>query len=636
MAFGRLPSNVKIVDANGLPTPEFLRNWNALLTKTGGGAENGPSAPQNLRYSFEAAGIRFTCDDNPLSENIVGYQWRIGAEWDTAVVVMPLGASSVVFPINLSNVGTNTVWVAAQDATGTFSPPSSLSVTINPSDLGVNGPVVNLNAPRAAFVVLKNGGGVTPSTITLTASAFNLPTPTYAWQVDGVVQVGQVLSTFDLGSFSSGQKVVRCDVTSGGTSAFDIFTIFCVNEGDDSIIAGLTNENQSISVDASGTPTSGLPASSTMIVVQGGTILTSGVVYSLVSATNCTASINSSTGAALVTAISADTASATFRATVTAPGTVIDKVMTLNKSYPGATGSTGAGGPPGDRGSLTGFGANYGISSSSWSDAKANRVISNMLTGATGTTDLLTTTHLQLGDTVTLSNGSNFSATKYWGGTSWLVPGTVIDGNLLVSGTVTASKLNVTNLSAVSADLGTVTAGTISGSANLDIAGTAQIHGTTTATVFSGSRTAAVIVNGALANDIGGWGFSSAANGAGWRGLATGSFGAGIYGEGQGTGGQSAGAVGSAINSGNYGVIANGVSGAKGLLCVGTLELQGAMTITSSTLVTNFNAEQLNGHLGTEYALYTGTVDVGNPGTPTHALHFIIGSTAFRIPVLIP
>lgn len=109
------------------------------------------------------------------------------------------------------------------------------------------------------------------------------------------------------------------------------------------------------------------------------------------------------------------------------------------------SGEKGGEGTPGDRGSLTGYGSRYSIVSNAWSDVQANAVIYNLLNGTTSTS-WATTTHLRLGDTVTLSNGTNFAATRYWGGGAWLVPGVVIDGNLLVSGSVTADRIDTRNL----------------------------------------------------------------------------------------------------------------------------------------------------------------------------------------------
>lgn len=123
---------------------------------------------------------------------------------------------------------------------------------------------------------------------------------------------------------------------------------------------------------------------------------------------------------------------ATIQASCTDGGITYSAQVSITKVTDGARGSVG---------SLTGYGSAYGIVTSSWSDGLANRVIYNMLTGAALTTALASTTHLLRGDTVTLSNGTSFAETRIWDGYSWLTPGVVIDGNLIVNGTVSADKV---------------------------------------------------------------------------------------------------------------------------------------------------------------------------------------------------
>lgn len=86
----------------------------------------------------------------------------------------------------------------------------------------------------------------------------------------------------------------------------------------------------------------------------------------------------------------------------------------------------GAPGAPGTRGSQTLY-----ISGSVWSDAAA---------------DAATTGANVLGDTVTISDGGNFVSVKYWNGSAWVPPGIVLDGNLIVTGSVTAAKINTNGL----------------------------------------------------------------------------------------------------------------------------------------------------------------------------------------------
>ena len=136
--------------------------------------------------------------------------------------------------------------------------------------------------------------------------------------------------------------------------------------------------------------------------------------------------------------------SATYTATLVVGGITYSNTVTLTRLRDGLEGAVGQAGP---MGSLTGYGEQYGITSTSWSDTIASRVIFNMITGGTGTSALAATDHLALGDTVTLSNGTTFAQTKYWSGTSWLTPGVVIDGNLLVNGTVSATKITAGSIS---------------------------------------------------------------------------------------------------------------------------------------------------------------------------------------------
>lgn len=55
--------------------------------------------------------------------------------------------------------------------------------------------------------------------------------------------------------------------------------------------------------------------------------------------------------------------------------------------------------------------------------------------------------HLRLGDKVVLKNDDQSRVgTGYWGGSGWMHPGLILDGNLLVPGTVTATKIDARGL----------------------------------------------------------------------------------------------------------------------------------------------------------------------------------------------
>lgn len=112
--------------------------------------------------------------------------------------------------------------------------------------------------------------------------------------------------------------------------------------------AYLTNESATVSANSSGTVSSFTPASGSMILLEAGDPVASGVTYSVASSSNLTISINSSTGSYTVSAMSADTGTATLRATYS--GKTFDKVYTLSKVKEGAAGSTGATGAAGTNG----------------------------------------------------------------------------------------------------------------------------------------------------------------------------------------------------------------------------------------------------------------------------------------------
>ncbi|HET7864970.1 MAG TPA: hypothetical protein VFL86_11250 [Burkholderiaceae bacterium] len=84
------------------------------------------------------------------------------------------------------------------------------------------------------------------------------------------------------------------------------------------------------------------------------------------------------------------------------------------------------------------------IGGSGWSDSEANAAIA-----ASGYSGLV------LLDRVTLYNaGTGYVETRYWNGASWLTFAALINGNLLVNGSVGAAKLNVSQLSAISGVIG--------------------------------------------------------------------------------------------------------------------------------------------------------------------------------------
>lgn len=102
---------------------------------------------------------------------------------------------------------------------------------------------------------------------------------------------------------------------------------------------------------------------------------------------------------------------------------------------PGAPGSPGSPGAPGSAGQRGSVETSRAISGSSWSNAEALAAISAAGYGSPIALDRVTL----------FNSGTGYTETRFYNGVSWLPFETLINGNLLVSGTVGADKM-VTNL----------------------------------------------------------------------------------------------------------------------------------------------------------------------------------------------
>ena len=285
-----------------------------------------------------------------------------------------------------------------------------------------------------------------------------------------------------------------------------------------------------------------------------------------------------------------------------------DSILTSEWSADRVLAQDGAGGTAGARGSLTGYSNSVSppiYSTAPWNgatdDTNARNVIYQMLGGSGSAPD---NSHLRIGDTVTLkTSGNTASAQKFWSGSAWIDPGTVISGNLLVGGT-------------------------ISGQVNLNITGSAQFEGFNSFTYFdpiaggSVTRTVALVSNTSFSADVGVLGKSNAGNiGAvyGYNGHATGygveGFGTavGVYGQGtigvlgvsNTTTGTGVGAF-SGTGATSYAMVAQAFGSGNALKAIGksTFDSQISSTlatgtapfnVTSTTVCPNLNVSQLLG-----------------------------------------
>ena len=102
----------------------------------------------------------------------------------------------------------------------------------------------------------------------------------------------------------------------------------------------------------------------------------------------------------------------------------------------GTPGSPGSPGSPGARGSVTIYKAS---TADAWADATAVLAVTDTYGGTTAS----------INDTVTLYNSTSttkWATTKFWNGTQWKTVDAVIDGNLLVKGTVGADVLSANSI----------------------------------------------------------------------------------------------------------------------------------------------------------------------------------------------
>ena len=393
---------------------------------------------------------------------------------------------------------------------------------------GAAGQSISVMATSQVFAI-DNSGTATPSSIVCSVSR---PSALAGSAVDGDFvwtlvsgSCSQSLTTINsssgaFGSLSANEittdsATFRCVYTVStpgsaylGMSYTDEITITKIKQGV-GVSTFLTNESHTVPASTAGVVSDWTGAGGTFNVYSGTTDVTRSSTFAIVAnPSSLTASIGASTGVFSVTgagswASASSTTTLTLRATYNHPVTgsaSYDKVFTLSKSKAGATGSPGGTGPAGARGSKTVY-STVTSDFQNWpgraggkalwcgdgalnetNAAFADNYATAAICAAVGVSS--STANLVIGDTVTITRTNTSparSATGYWGGTAWLNPGVIIDGNLLVSGTVSADKIASNSITAgtVSTEKIKITAAGsyfASGSANLSVvAGTATV-----------------------------------------------------------------------------------------------------------------------------------------------------------------
>lgn len=302
---------------------------------------------------------------------------------------------------------------------------------------------VSLAATSQIFQIPKSGS-ISPASITLTATVANLvtiPTLTIA-SGGGTMSVTPALTsgsfTFNASQMTTDTVTLLLSVTENSITYHDTMTFVKCREGIDSVNVILSNQDVSLPADYLGNVLNYGTAAGTIKVYQGINDVTSvctfsvpaggnpdSLTYSLVAGPSGTGGQYALTGGF---GTSLDNSSLKFRVTF---GTVtVDSLFTVSKTKAGQAGTNGTSGTNGSRGSVTLYVALAGTTAV-WSDTTAT---SNILS-TTGTAP-----HIL--DVVTeYNNSQSFSVTKFYDGSAWQVVNAVINGNLLVDGTVAGNAL---------------------------------------------------------------------------------------------------------------------------------------------------------------------------------------------------
>lgn len=353
--------------------------------------------------------------------------------WTTA---FPSGAGPIYASQALAAAAAPTDNIAASEW-------AAAVVLVQDGTAGSSAPSVDLTFSTHAFITPANSATATPSSITVAAFVNNIASPTFQWYIDsgsGFVLQGASSSAITVAAFPVGQTRIVKVVCNG--AVFDVETLYSLKDGDNAIQAGLNNQHQTISCDSTGTPLSsgsGLPITAQITAVRGAAVLTSGVTYSYSGATGFSGiTLNTSTGAISISGITAAAAWVDLWATVAGVTYPAGK-LTANKSLNGQNGV----GTTGTRGSVRRFVSGW----SSWNDAAATASVPS---GAP-----------LLDDEVTLYNGTTYAETRRWNGSSWVPPGTIINGSLLVTRSVTANALIANSITAASGVIADAAVGTL-------------------------------------------------------------------------------------------------------------------------------------------------------------------------------
>lgn len=325
--------------------------------------------------------------------------------------------------------------------------------TLTKAKAGVDGATakaLRLNPTAQTFTFDGDGNAVpTSQTITFAAGMQNLAgSPTFT--ATAYNASGTSLGAITLGGSGATRTMTVAQFLAPGATAYakvqvdwdgftDVVQVVKLKDGAGNITGYLTNESTVVATAANGTGGNYANAGGTFKVFDGlvdKTGTAGPVTYSIPSSSGVVISI-AATGVYTVTNATADNGTATLRAVY--GGVTIDKVYSISKSKAGVDGTDGGDGVDGERGSRTFYVALSGT----------NAVWSNSIATAAASVD----GGPILNDIVCeYNNSQNYAETRFWNGTSWLVINAVIDGNLIVTGTIGTNALQANSVTAVKID----------------------------------------------------------------------------------------------------------------------------------------------------------------------------------------
>lgn len=330
---------------------------------------------------------------------------------------------------------------------------------------GSSASLLTLSSTAQTFTYNQLGNpSPTSQTITFTANLQSL-TGNATFTANNYNSSGSIISSPTLGGSGNTRTLSIADfgaaaycVVQASLSGFtDYVTIVRLQDGLNATVGLLTNESVTVQTDSSGGGGNYSNAGGTFQMYNGTTDVTTSSTFSVVSATaGLSISINSS-GVYTVSGLSVPQASATLQAVYN--GVTITKIYSIAKSYAGVNGANGTNGTNGTNGAATFLVTRTANDSSPPTNAEVNAVIGRDPVA---------------GDIVTVSYNSANNAVVYRYTTSWVTQATYITGSLIVENTITASKLNVSQLSAISANLGNITAGDMQIGSSPTISGTSM------------------------------------------------------------------------------------------------------------------------------------------------------------------